>query len=141
MAPKNPYSRRARAVKHEDDGKIITLDSAQTSLPAPAAAGSGGDISGWADDQGYMPDEVDLLLTAANTVNITSPVLYEKIGSVWYATEKLRVNDGQQIDLTSSVGAKLSVKGIVGSRLKLGGTLSGAVAVTVKAVPKRVVTD
>lgn len=115
----------------------VTIEAAQTSLPAPTAAGDGADVTGWRSGS-FRPLQGDVAFTAAGSVTLQSAELFELVDGVWYSLGLL--NNGNDIVLTATKGFRHPFYAARGDRLALGATLSAAVAVTVVATPHEVTT-
>lgn len=109
----------------------VILEAAQTTLPAPTAAGDGAAVTGWRQGE-YRPRVGDLAFTAAGVVTITNAELYEYSDGAWYSLGPIGTGT---IALTATKGYRVALGAVRGDRLAVGGTLSAAVAVTVTATP------
>jgi hypothetical protein len=118
--------------------QTVTVESAQTTLPAPTIAGDGADITAWGTLPTFAPHRpryTDIYITAAAAVTLSSVALWEYLDSKWLFVGYL--NGGAAIVIADAAqGWKADlVEGIRGSRLAVSATMSGAVATTVKATP------
>lgn len=116
----------------------VTVESAQTTLPAPTAAGDGVDIATWGTIAGVAPQRpryADIYITAAAAVTLSSVAVWEYLDSKWLFVGYL--NGGAAIVIADAAqGYKGDlIENIRGSRIALSATMSGAVATTVKATP------
>lgn len=121
--------------------QVVTVEAAQTTLPAPTVAGDGADIAAWSGIAGIaprIPRFTDIYITAAAAVTLSSVALWEYLDSKWLFVGYL--NGGAAIVIADAAqGWKADlVEGIRGSRLAVSATMSGAVATTVKATPVEV---
>ena len=116
--------------------QTVTVEAAQTSLPAPTLAGDGADITAWATLlYSQRVRYADVAITAAAAVTLTNVALWEYLDSKWLFVGYL--NGGAAIVIADAAQGFKSdlVQNIRGTRLALSATLSGAVAVTVAATP------
>lgn len=116
--------------------RAVTLENAQTTLPAPSAPTDGAAL-GWDD---LRPAKIKLRLTAAGAVTLSDGIVYAYEGSTlaWYRLGDL--NGGNPVSLTADVGDASTLLEYSGSatRLAIGGSPSAAVAITAIAVPQDV---
>lgn len=120
------------------DNFAVTLESAQTTLPAPTVAGDGEAISSWRSGS-FRPRQGDVRITVASAVTLSSVALWEYVAddAKWYFVGYL--NGGAAIVFAdASQGYKETFQDVHGDRLALSATLSAAVATTVKATPHEV---
>lgn len=118
--------------------QVVTVENAQTTLPAPTVAGDGVDITAWGAIPELAPRRprfTDIYITAAAAVTLSSVAVWEYLDSKWLFVGYL--NGGAAIVIADAAqGYKADlVENIRGSRIALSATMSGAVATTVKATP------
>lgn len=120
------------------DHLAITLEAAQTTLPAPTVDGDGESIATWRSGS-FRPRQGDLRITVASAVTLSSVALWEYVTAEakWYFVGYL--NGGAAIVLADAAqGFKETFTDLHGDRLALSATMSAAVATTVKATPHEV---
>lgn len=120
------------------DNLAVTIESAQTTLPAPTVAGDGEAISSWRSGS-FRPRQGDIRITVASAVTLSSVALWEYVtaDAKWYFVGYL--NGGAAIVIADAAqGFKETFVDVHGDRLALSATLSAAVATTAKATPHEV---
>lgn len=118
--------------------QTVTVENAQTTLPAPTLITDGTDIAAWGTIGGVAPGRprfTDVYIYAAAAVTLTSVALWEYLDSKWLFVGYL--NGGAAIVIADAAqGYKGDlIENIRGSRIALSASMSGAVATTVKATP------
>lgn len=120
------------------DNLVVTIEAAQTTLPAPTVVGDGDAISSWRSGS-FRPKQGDVRITVASAVTLSSVALWEYVtaDAKWYFVGYL--NGGAAIVLADAAqGYKETFVDVHGDRLALSATLSAAVPTTVKATPHEV---
>lgn len=120
------------------DHLAITLEAAQTTLPAPTVAGDGEAVTTWRSGS-FRPRQGDIRITVASAVTLSSVALWEyvTVDAKWYFVGYL--NGGAAIVIADAAqGFKETFVNVHGDRLALSATLSAAVATTAKATPHEV---
>lgn len=120
------------------DHLAVTLEDAQTTLPAPTTSSDGEAITSWRSGS-FRPKQGDVRITVASAVTLSSVALWEYVtaDAKWYFVGYL--NGGAAIVLADAAqGYKETFADLHGDRLALSATLSAAVATTVKATPHEV---